>query len=119
MVTFRFLTGDVLGVFQWTVEARVSIVQCRGVSVLHLVHAVCGKELETVSAGHLMWKAESFLREHAKAPDIPYHIILLYKGNVLNPDWMLSGRTCQVCPVPCKFFCSPSRKDLIFLNRSR
>ena len=92
-VAFRTLGGDMLGMAQWTVGARV-----KDASVLRLTRCDNGEELETVYGGDLVLKAESIVRQKGRTADSPYHIKLLYQGNILREESMLSGRDMS-CPL--------------------
>ena len=65
--------------------------QCYTAPELHCAYGSHTKELETVHAGDLAFTARSLLEKQGRQPDGYQHITLLYKGLILNEDWMLAG----------------------------
>ena len=69
--------------------------------------------------GGLMLRAEFFLRQHGHAPDSPYHIHLLYKGDILNADWVLAGRNMSDLPTMPRYAVLLSHAGLGLLDKKQ
>ena len=41
---------------------------------------------------NLHFVANAFLEQQGRLPRPPYHLILLHKSNIINENWLLSGR---------------------------